>query len=139
MTDLDQQLDAWAPGEGAVEVSGEGRSASIDVVDVDRLGVRVRDVRVRHDAPRDVVAEAGALPDRCRSLPGRIEAQEVAPTLGGAILRTPADRMRHGRFFEVEVQTDHTRVRRYEVANGERHPADWTMTREQLDELLHEL
>ena len=107
------------------------------MVDVDRLGVRVRGVRVGRDRDLDVDREARSLPDRMRSLPEPVEPVEIAPSLGGARLRTRPDR--HQEYFEVDVAPGRTDIRRTQVdADGQRQPTDWTMTREQLDQLIGE-
>lgn len=124
-------------GPGTVEVDRDGASAEVDVVDVDRIGVRVKGVRVRHDGPVDVEREAEALPNRLRSLPDPVGPVEVAPELGGAKLRGTPDREQ--RYFEVDVQPDHTNIRRTKVDDdGERQESDWSMTRDQLDRLIDE-
>ncbi|MEO0605929.1 MAG: hypothetical protein AAF211_31160 [Myxococcota bacterium] len=134
---LDEALDDL-DGPGTVEVDHDGRSAEVDVVDVDRIGVRVKGVRVRHDGPVDVQREAEALPDRLRSLPDSVGPIEVAPELGGAILRGTPDRER--RYFEVDVQPDRTDIRRKQVDDdGERSETDWSMTRDQLERLIDEV
>jgi hypothetical protein len=106
---------------------------------VDRLGVRVRGVRVDRDADQDVTERARVLPDRLRTLPDRVEPVEVAPSLGGAVLRTRPEDLRGGEYFEVEVGRRSTEVRRVRVVDGERQPSDFTLTREQLGRLLDEL
>lgn len=137
---LDQALDALPPGGGTVEVERGGHRAEVDVVDVDRLGVRVRGVTVTRGAPIDVAEEASALPDRLRALPDRIAPVEVAPELGGARLRTRPDELRGREHFEVDVAPDRTAIRRTRVdEGGERAQVDWTMTREQLDKLIDEV
>ena len=136
---LDEALDA-ADSAGSVEVQGGDSAAHIDVVDKDRLGVRIRSVKVRHSEPVDVVEEAARLTGSIRSLPGQVEPVEVAPKLGGAILRTPAEEMRDGKFFEVGVKPEESEVNQYEVGEGgTRKAADWTMTRDQLGRMLDEL
>ncbi len=124
-------------GPGTIEVDRDGHSAEVDVVDVDRIGVRVKRVRVRHDEPVDVPREAASLPERLRSLPDPVEPVEVAPELGGAILRGRPDEDR--RYFEIDVQPDRTDIHRTRVDDsGEREESDWSMTREQLDRLIDE-
>lgn len=135
---LDDALDQ-VNGAGSAEVERDGGSASVDVADVDRLGVRVRRVRVEREAGWDVGEKAHALPDRLRSLPDRVEPQEVAPELGGAILRTRPEDYDGKRYFEVEVGPRSAEVRRVKVEGGERSEDDWTMTREQLGRLIDEL
>lgn len=133
---LDDALDAL-DGPGTIDVPTERGRAEVDVAEVDRLGVRVRRVKVERET-RDIAHEARALPDRLRSLPDRVAPSEVAPTLGGAILRTVPEEMR-GRYFEVDVRPGHTEVRRVKVSGGERSADDFVLTREQLEKLVDEL
>lgn len=140
---LDDALDA-VDGSGTAEVQRNGGKAEVEVEDVDRLGVRVRRVRVERDEDWDVRERAEALPERMRSLPEKVEAQEVAPELGGAVLRTDPEAFDGERYFEVEVGKRDAEVRRVRVGAGEagertRDGDDWTMTREQLGRLLDEL
>ena len=136
MSALGTALDALDEGHGTAIVDDDGRRAEVDVTDVDRLGVRVREVRVRHDDPRDITQAAHDLPDRLRALPERVEPVEVDERLGGARLRSvPRGAARD--MFEVDVETDHTVIRRTRVDDsGRRVPEDFTLTREQLDQLV---
>ena len=77
--DLNDKLDALPNGEGTVSIDQDNGSAEVDVADTDRLGVRVRRVRVRREQPVDIQKEADALPDRLRSLPQPVEPVEVSP------------------------------------------------------------
>lgn len=133
---LGRALDG-ARGGGVAEV---GR-ARVDVVEADRLGVRVRKVAVSHDPPVDVAEEARRLSEGLRALPERLEPVEVAPSLGGARLRTRPDDLRRREFFEVEVTPGETAVGRTRLAGDppEREPADFTLTRDQLGDLIDEL
>ncbi|MEN0065500.1 MAG: hypothetical protein AAGA48_25375 [Myxococcota bacterium] len=134
---LDKALDGLKGTPGTIEVDRDNHAAEVDVVDVDRIGVRVRGVRVRRTGSVDVQREAAALPERLRSLPDPVEAVEVAPELGGARLRGTPDREQ--RYFEVDVQPSHTDIRRTKVGeDGAREESDWSMTREQLDRLIDE-
>ncbi len=133
---LDDALDALGDEPGTVSVDREGSQAEVDVVDADRLGVRVKGVRIRRDRVVDVEQEARALPDRLRSLSEPVEPVEVAPDLGGATLRSKPHR---GEYYEVDVEPRGVDIRRNRVdEHGERHATDWTMTREQLDRLIDE-
>ena len=135
MSTLDDALDAL-DGAGTATVDGDGHTAEVDVTDVDRLGVKVREVRVRHDAPRDIVDEAHALPDRLRALPEKVEPIEVAPSLGGARLRSEP-RGSKGDMFEVDVERQSTTIRRtVRGDDGDRRTEDFTLTREQLERLV---
>ncbi len=136
-TPLDTALDALPEGTGTIELERPGGSTEVDVVDVDRIGVRVKGVRVRRDRDTDIAQEATALPDRLRTLPDKAHPVEIDPTLGGARLRTQPDRGRE--YFEVDVEPRRTDIRRTRIDDkGTRHASDWTMTREQLDRLLEE-
>ena len=138
---LDLALDALPATGGAVHVSAEDGStqAEVDVVDVDRLGVRIRSVHVTRTRPIDLEAEAKALPERIRALPDRLAPVEIDPGLGGARLRTRPDDYQRREFFEVDVEPLGTTVRRTRVSDdGTRAPTDWTMTREQLERLIDE-
>ncbi len=134
---LDAALDAL-DGPGTATIEGDGHQAEVDVVDVDRLGVKVREVRVRHDVPRDIVEEAHALPDRLRALPEKAKAIEIAPTLGGARLRSEP-RGAHGDMYEVDLEAEGVTIRRTSRGDdGSRQAEDFTLTREQLDKLLEQ-
>jgi len=136
---LDDALDAKGGGPGAVDIEDGGRKARVEVTDVDRLGVRVRGVRVEREAARDVADEAAALPERLRSLPETLVPTEVDPRLGGATLRTTPSEMHDGEFSQVDVRPNDVELRRYKVTEGGREPVDFTMTRPQLRRLLDEL
>jgi hypothetical protein len=139
MRKLDEGLDALPSTGGTVGVDRSGATAEVDVIDVDRLGVRVRSVRVVRERPVDLESEARALPDRVRSLPDRLEPVDVDAGLGGARLRTRPDEYHRREYFEVEVEPLRTTIHRTRVdEEGNRAPSDWTMTREQLDRLIDE-
>lgn len=135
--DLDKALDALE-GPGVIEVQEVGGKTRVEVVESDRLGVRVRGVHVGHNA-RDMRRVAEVLPDRIHALPGKLMPVEVAPILGGATLRTRPEDMRRERFFEVKVREDGTDIRRYQISAGERKSKEWTLTREQLHDLVDEV
>ena len=142
---LEDALDALPRTGGTLSIptgardAGPGTNAEVDVVDVDRLGVRVREVRVTRERPVDLDTEAHALPDRLRALPDRLAPVEIDPGLGGARLRTRPDDYQRREFFEVDVEPLRTTVRRTRVEDdGTRAPTDWTMTREQLERLIEE-
>lgn len=141
---LDDAIDRLPKEGGVVRIPwggdrSAGVDAEVDVVDSDRLGVKVRGVRIHRERPVDISEEARALPDRMRSLPDRIAPVEVAPELGGARLRSRPDEVRHNEFFEVDVEPNRTSIRKTRMGeDGERAPADFTLTREQLDRLIDE-
>jgi len=134
---LDDALDAL-DGAGQVVVNEVGGRTEIDVIEADKLGVRIRELTVGRD-PRDIRVEAEALPKRLRAIPGRVAPVEVDPGLGGAILRTKPESMGRGRFFQIDVRPDQTGIRRFRVSNGNRTQEDFTLTREQLRDLVDEV
>ena len=137
----DALRDALDEGKtGTVEIEAEGRSAEVDVVDVDRIGVQVRGVRVRREQAYDVEAVAEKWPRELRDLPDRVEPVEVDPRLGGAILRSRPDEMRDDTFVEVEVRDDEASVHRLKTQpGGGREKVDWALTRDQLGRMLDDL
>jgi hypothetical protein len=134
---LDQALDE-IEGGGTLVVDEPGGRTTVDVIEADRLGLRVREVRVGRPM-RDIVKEAASLPGRLRAIPARVVPCEVDPQLGGAVLRTEPEHMRRGRFFEVNVWPEETGIRRYRVRDGERTREDFTLTRDQLRDLIDEV
>lgn len=124
---------------GEVVVEQGGAKAVVDVVDADRLGVRVRRVKVTHAEERDVASEAAALPERLRNLPEHVAPVEVDPGLGGAILRTRPEEMREREFYQVDVGKRDVEVRRFRAGDEGREQADFTMTRGQLEKLVDEM
>ena len=128
------QLD----GEGTVRVDLPQGEVELDVVEVGTLGVRVRSVRSTHRSAVGVGAHAERLSGRLRSLGETVKPVEVDVRLGRAILRTAPEEIRGG-FFEVEVQERSVEVRRVGLREGERHRADFVLTREQLGRLVGDL
>lgn len=136
---LDHAIDDGS-GPGPVVADLDGRSVEVDVVDVDRLGIRVRGVEVQRDRDYDVGGVAERWPSDLRELPDRVEPVEVEPGLGGATLRSRPDERRDDTFVEVEVRGDRARVRRMRAPRGgEREDVEWSVTREQLGRLVDTL
>jgi hypothetical protein len=125
---------------GKVEVEAGGSSAEVDVVDVDRIGVQVRGVRVRREQAYDVEGVAERWPKELRDLPDRVQPVEVDARLGGASLRSRPDEMRDDSFVEVDVRGSEASVHKLrKKPGGGREAVDWTMTRDQLGRLLDDL
>lgn len=139
MSGLDDVLDGLPEEGGTATVDRGDRRARVDVVEADRIGVRIRKLEVERDQPVDVAREARELPDRVRSLPDRIAPVEIAPSLGGARLRTRPDELRGREYFEVDVEPQRTTVRRTRATDDGREPVDFTLTREQLERLIDEV
>ncbi len=136
---LDEALDSCT-GSGSVDAREGDVSAEVDVVEVDRLGVRIRGITVRRGADHDPEAVARDWPRRLRDLPERLVPVEVDPELGGTTLRSDPDEMRDDTFTEVEVRGAEARVRRFRAPRGQaREPVEWTTTRDGLGRLVEDL
>lgn len=132
---LAEKLDrALAPGR--VEVEHEGRRAVAEVEGADRFGVQVRSLVVRRDARAPLGAAVEGLPDALRSLPERIVPVEVAPALGGAVLRSDPRDVRDREFFEVRTDGEETSLRRLRAGPEGREELPFTLTREQLGRIV---
>lgn len=136
---LDDALDAHRAGAPTVPVAGpSGDHAELDVVQVGPIGARVRELRITHTTPRDVVAEATRLVREVHALGAPLTPVEVDRALGGAILRTVPHATR--RWFEVRTTPTDTRVRRVRRdEHGDTQNVDFDLTREQLGDLLDTL
>jgi len=135
---LDRELDRAARG-GVVHVEAEDGHAEVEVVEADRLGVKVRRVRVEAIRPHDLHGIAESWPRRLRELPDRVHPVEVDPRLGGATLRSDPDDRVDETFVEIEVRGASADVRRLRPTADGRDAIDWTMTREQLRRLVDTL
>lgn len=134
-------LDALDSGEGTATAPTGNGTVSVEVVAVDRLGVKVRKLSVSRGEDFDLVQECAELPQRIRSLPHRVAPVEVDPVLGGGVLRSLPDEMRKSDFYQVDVgRHRNIDVRRYQVnEHGDREQIEYTLSRERLDELIDEL
>ena len=135
---LAEKLDrALAPGR--VEVEHEGRRAVAEVEGADRFGVQVRSLEVRRAAPLPLREAVEALPDALRALPERIVPVEVAPALGGAVLRSDRRDIREREFFEVRTDGTETTLRRVRASREGREELPFTLTRDQLGRIVEDV
>mgnify|MGYP003334867566 CR=1 FL=1 len=126
---LEEALDA-ALTPGPVTVERGGVRATVEVADVDRIGVSIRGLRVaggQRDADR--IAEALAPVERFRVV-------ETAPELGGAVLRSP---VRRGEFYEARADGDGVGLERRRITPGGRESVPFALTREQLRRVVEGL
>ncbi len=135
--DLGRLLDHAITGTGTVRVERQGATAEVEVVEADRLAVRILRVRVSGESTRGVRDTAARLPDACRGLPERIVPVEVAPELGGAVLRSAPRDVVDREYFEVRTDGKTTDIERIHAAPGvERHAVPFTLTREALARIV---
>ena len=133
---LGRQLDVGlAPG--SIRAEKDGAIAEVEVEDVDRLGARVRSVRVTGATGVGITSHTERLPEALRALPERVVPVEVAPGLGGAVLRSAPEEMRDHEFFEIRTDGRSVEVERRRAAD--RGAAGFTLTREQLRRLVDDL
>jgi len=113
---------------------GDGK-VEAEITEVDRLGVSIEHLQVRGEGAgvREIAAK---VPDALRALPERILPIEVAPDLGGAILRSdPAD-MHNREFYEARTDGRVVEIERYRCAENGRERIPFTLTREQLGRVV---
>lgn len=133
---LREELDKAVDGAGHHIVEVQGRRAEVDAHDADRIGVVIE--RIKVSGPKmDVGERAERIADRVRPGGEAVVPIEVDPGLRGAVLRTDPERMKGGRFYQVDVDeagAELTRHRRTE--DGGRAAETFTVTREQLGDLV---
>lgn len=136
--ELDRHLRPGTVSVSGGGAQGGGASASADVVDLDRLGVSLRGLRVT--VPGRTLREAvGALPDAVgRALGEPLVVTEVAPALGGAVLRSPVDRDDR-EFYEVRTDGEQASVERWRVGEEGRERVPFTLTRKDLGRVVEGL
>jgi len=136
---LDEALDADRDEGVPADVQGDGWRARIHTRQVGPIGVVVDRLRVQ-GSKGDIAGRAEALADGLHPLGEPLDAVEVAPELGGAVLRTAPDRMRGGRFFEVDVGEDSVDVRRLRrKPEGGRVEEGFAVTRDELGRIVDDI
>ena len=138
---ISEALDAMDGPTGAVEVDLPDGKGVLDVREVGALGVTVGEVRVRRNQPYELETAAQEVAKRVRSLRDRVVPVEVDTRLGGGVLRSRPEDMRGTDFYQVDLEGDReVRVRRFgPEKGGGRKVLDFTLTREQLGDLVDEL
>jgi hypothetical protein len=140
LSDVLERALAGNSGAGRIVAESEGRRIEVEVVDLDRLGARVREIQVHRAEPFDVVDFAARAPRDLRDLPERIVPIEVDPRLGGANLRSVRGESRDDTYTDVEIRGCEARVTRNKRPSGaDPEGADFTLTREQLGRVVDAL
>ncbi|MSP54821.1 MAG: hypothetical protein EXR69_04330 [Myxococcales bacterium] len=148
---LARALDAEIVVQGVICVEHEGRRAEVEVVEADRLAVRVMRVRVVAGGGASPAGGAGPaggrseslhetatrLAEAFRGLPERMIPIEVSPTLGGAVLRSAPEDVRDREYFEARTDGRVTDLERIHAPAGEeRRAVPFTLTRETLRRIV---
>ncbi len=126
---------------GTITVDTEGRRATIHVVDSDRFSVVVDRLRVE-----DRAGGSGKVQQRAERLSERVKPEgramrptEVAPDLGGAILRT-APREKTREFYQLEIDSSGAGLSKHRVgSDGKRQTEPFTLTREELGRIVDDM
>ena len=132
---LSEAADSKIQSPGTISVqSPDGLSAELDVAKSGPVGVILRRLRVT-GPPDDLTRRAADVARTIHPSGATLTPIEVDPRLGGATLRSPVDRQR--RFYEAEVTEDSVELTRCTVGeDGARAPAEFSLTREGLSEIL---
>lgn len=147
---LARALDVKITVPGVIRVDHEGRSAQVEVVEADKLAVRVMRVRVEGVASGGAGGTSGAggareslqeaatrLTEAFRGLPERMIAVEVSPVLGGAVLRSAPEDVQNREYFEARTDGKVTELERIHApVGGERRAVPFTLTREVLGRIV---
>jgi len=133
--DLADRLNqALVPGSAAAGDASLGVEA--EVIDVDRLGVLVRRLRVWR-ADRTLDQAVSAVPEALRSATRQdFVVTESDASLGGAVARTAVE----GReFYELHITGAEATLERWRVGNDGRDSVAWPLTREDLGRVVRAL
>lgn len=134
---LSESLDTALTEPGTTTASAGELTVEVSAADADRIGVVIDAIRVR--------GGSGTVSERAERVAARVRPSgqplvpiEVDERLGGGRLRSPVDGKR--RYFEAEVTATEIEIRRTRLLeDNDRQPADLTVTRDQLSELIDQL
>lgn len=130
-----------APAEAParpVRVEGHGFHAEIDARQVEAIGVVVDRLRVV-GAPVDLARSVEAVARELRPQGERLVPVEVAPDLGGAVLRTRPEDIRRGRFYQVELDPTGATLERFRRTPEGRQREPFALTRDELERVVEDL
>ena len=137
---LKDKLGLPGVNRGPVEVETDEGSAQVDLVESDNLGVKVNRIRVQVPDPGSLHQQSEQITRRVRSLGEHLVPVEIEPRLQGGVLRSDPKDMRKGEYFEVGLDGVGATVERYKsLPEGGRDRNPFTLTRDQLDELVDDL
>lgn len=142
---IDALKNSTGSGKRDIEVDHGGASAQARVrgsgpygSSIDGLTVAVPD----GDGDADIERQADDLIDRLSYLPERIKKHEIAPGLGGGVLRSEPDDMREREYQEIKLnggrEADIRRYK-YDSQERERHEIPQNYAHETLERLTDDL
>ena len=128
-----------AGSPGVIEAQKGSSRVRAEVVDVDRLGVVVE--RLRIDCPAgDLAGRMARVAASVRPAGQHLKPIEMDERLGGGTLRTTAEHMMRGRFYQVGIDLQGAELARHRRdESGQRTREKFTLTREHLGRLVDEL
>lgn len=133
---LSRALDAQLGPPGSASAESGGRRVEVEVVESDRLAARVKSIRIG-GGDGDVRGQAERLPGQLRgALPEHLVPVEVAPSLGGAVLRSEPGDVRGGEFYEVRTDGSCTTVERLRATAAGRERVHFTLSRDALGQVI---
>jgi|ETNmetMinimDraft_26_1059896.scaffolds.fasta_scaffold35522_2 hypothetical protein len=141
---VDALKNSNGSGRREVEVDHDGATARARVRGSGPYGSSIDELTVVRpgDDGGDIEHQADDLVERLSYLPERVRKHEIAPALGGGILRSEPDEMRNREYQEIGLQGGHeARVRRYRYDReaGERRAIPQNYAHETLERLTDDL
>ena len=142
---IDALKNSTGSGKRDIEVDHEGASARAKVRGSGPYGSSIEGLSIRvpdGEGDVDIDRQADDLVDRLSYLPERIKKHEIAPGLGGGVLRSEPDDMREREYQEIKLNGGHEAdVRRYKYDDKkrERHEIPQNYAHETLERLTDDL
>jgi hypothetical protein len=141
---IDAVKNSTGSGRREVEVDHGGATARAKIGGSGPYGSSIDELTVVRpgDGDGDIERQADDLVERLSYLPERIRKHEIAPGLGGGVLRSEPEDMRDREYQEIGLQGGHeARVRRYryDPEAGERRAIPQNYAHETLERLADDL
>lgn len=141
---VDALKNSTGSGRREVEVDHDGTTARARIEGSGPYGSAIDELTVVRpgEGDGDLERQADDLVDRLSYMPERVRKHEIAPALGGGILRSEPDEMRNREYQEIGLQGGHeARVRRYryDPEAGERRAIPQNYAHDTLERLTDDL
>lgn len=143
---IDALRNSSGSGKRVVEVDHEGRSARARIRGSGPYGSSIDGLTVvspgQDRGSEDIDRQADDLVDRLSYLPERIKKHEIAPALGGGVLRSEPEDMRNREYQEIKLngggEADVQRYK-YDESKRERAPVPQNYAHKTLERLTDDL